>query len=133
MPTEIKDDAQHRLTRPLTELRVEDQTRTENTLERGNDSDAKLLANLATQQTQQLLDEWRFDLANGTHPPNELDAYFAGRIDQHNANLVAIAAAHPQLRESLPEALDFSVVKQQLQRENSEAQQVAASIAGYGF
>ena len=91
------------------------------------DSLVELLAN----QDKNMLDEWKQDLQSSLEDQQEIDTYFAGRIDQFNSLIELAVTAHPELQETLPPQINYEQLRSTLQQEIQ--QQNAPSVEHFGM
>jgi hypothetical protein len=91
------------------------------------DSLVEQLAN----QDKNMLDEWKQDLQSNLENQQEIDTYFAGRIDQFNSLIELAVTAHPELQETLPPQMNYEQLRSTLQQEIQ--QQNAPSVEHFGM
>jgi superfamily II DNA or RNA helicase len=83
-----------------------------------------LVVDLFANQENNIREEWLADLQTGRLDRHALDSYFAGRVDQHNTLIGMAVEAHPHLRETLPPPIQYGQIRDDLQRQIAQAQQV---------
>jgi|SRR5450755_1087153 hypothetical protein len=82
------------------------------------------IVDLFANQENNIREEWLADLQTGRLDSHALDSYFAGRVDQHNTLIGMAVEAHPHLRETLPPPIQYGQIRDDLQRQIAQAQQV---------
>ena len=83
-----------------------------------------LVVDLFANQENNIREEWLTDLQTGRLDRHALDSYFAGRVDQHNTLIGMAVEAHPHLRETLPPPIQYGQIRDDLQRQIAQAQQI---------
>lgn len=140
MPQEVKEylerDPEHRISegseRPPNipeQLQIQPEVIEQNPIDPTRNSTVVIL----TEQAQSIVEEWRHDLANNSQNSRDLELYFAGKIDQHNIMITLADLAHPDLREALPQQLNFAEIKAALELEQIQRQQATVACPGMGF
>ncbi len=85
-----------------------------------------LVAGILGDQEENIRQEWQQDLQSGRQDQHDLEAYFAGKIDQHNTIIELAVEANPKLQETLPPQINYEQIRQTIQEQIQQQQRAPA-------